>query len=276
MTEMFQFFVTFSSPLHPRTRIRARSDRFRALLIVNTKIQERALHDRPREKLLIYGEDDLSDEECVALVVGSVAARPALDVARQLLQEFGPLRSLQMAEGWELVRRGKLGAAGAASLKAAFALGRRAARSTVDPLLRIRGGADLYERFRARFHGARKETFMAIYLDGRNRLVREERVSEGTLNAAVVHPREVFGPALRCGAASVVVFHNHPSGDPAPSAEDFAVTSRLRDAGVLVGIPLLDHCIIGDERYFSFLERGYITHTNVSVPMGPEIKLEMS
>lgn len=102
--------------------------------------------------------------------------------------------------------------------------------------------------------------FFAIYLDGRNRPIREERVSEGTLNAAVVHPREVFGPALRIGAASVLVVHNHPSGDPSPSAEDLAVTSRLRETGALVGIPLLDHCIVGDDRYFSFLERGYMNH----------------
>lgn len=223
-------------------------------------MRDRAPFDRPREKILVFGEDDLSDEECVALVVGSVAARSAMSVARDLLQTFGGLRSLQLADGWELVRDGRLGVAGAASLKAGFAIARRAARAAHDPTLRIRGGADVYERFRARYQGARKESFFAVYLDGRNRLIREERVSEGTLNAAVVHPREVFGPALRLGAASVLVLHNHPSGDPSPSSEDFSVTSRLREAGALVGIPLLDHCIIGDERYFSFLERGYLNH----------------
>lgn len=219
-------------------------------------MRERPLVERPRERLFLFGEDDLSDAECVALVVGSVAARPSLEVADSLLAAFGSLRGLQRADGWELVREGKLGIAGAASLKAAFALSRRASRAGFDPGLRIRGGADLFERFRERFSAARKETFFAVYLDGRHRVVREERISEGTLNAAIVHPREVLGPALRSGAASFVVVHNHPSGDPSPSPEDFAVTRRLQEAGDLVGIPLLDHLVVGEDRYCSFLERG--------------------
>ena len=214
--------------------------------------------DRPRERLFLFGEDDLSDAECLSLVVGNVASRPSLEVAEQLIAGFGGLRALQRADGWELVRRGKLGIAGGAALKASFALSRRAARGALDPNQRIRGGGDLFERFRERFAAAQKEIFFAVYLDGRNRVVREERVSEGTLNAAIVHPREVLGPALRMCAASLVVVHNHPSGDPAPSAEDFAVTRRLAEAGEIVGIPLLDHLIVGEERYCSFLERGLL------------------
>ena len=207
---------------------------------------------------MVFGEEDLSDAELVALVVGSVAARPALDVASELIAAFGGLRSLLAADPAELVRAGKLGAVGACALRAASVLARRAARAALDPERRVRSGADVFERYRALLAGARKETFLAVYLDGRNRVVREERVSEGTATSALVHPREVFGPALRAGAVSAVVVHNHPSGDPTPSAEDFEVTRRLRASGDLVGIPLLDHLVVGADRYFSFLERGLL------------------
>lgn len=231
-------------------------------------MRERTLAERPRERLLLFGEDDLCDSECLALVVGNVAHRSALAVGRELLERFGDLRAIHKADGFELVREGRLGVAGAAALKAAFVLGRRALRVPPDPASRVRSGADLYEQFRARFANARKENFMVVCLDGRNRVMREERVSEGTLNAAIVHPRDVFGPALRVGAASIVVLHNHPSGDPAPSAEDIAVTARLREAGALVGIPLLDHIILGDERYYSFLERGALVHGGAPPTLG--------
>ncbi|MFN0206719.1 MAG: DNA repair protein RadC [Planctomycetota bacterium] len=225
-------------------------------------IQERPFAERPREKLFLFGEDDLTDAECLALVVGNVASKPAISVAVDLLTKFESLRNLQKADPWELIKIGRLGSAGAASLKAAFIIGKRSARPLVDPLQRIKTGADLYERFHARCQGLRKEFFFAIYVDSRNCILREERVSEGTLNAAIVHPRDVFGQALRIGAAGVLVIHNHPTGDPSPSAEDLAVTTRLRETGKLIGIPLIDHVIIGDERYFSFLERGYFQNEN--------------
>jgi DNA repair protein RadC len=228
---------------------------------VERQIRDREPADRPREKLFLFGEDDLTDIECVALVVGNVSTRSALDSAGTLLEAFGSIRNLQKADPFELVRLGRLGAAGAAALRASFVLGKRAGRPAAEPPQRIKAGTDLYERFRFRFAGLRKESFFAIYLDSRNCIIREERVSEGTLNAAIVHPRDVFGPALRIGAAGVCVVHNHPTGDPSPSAEDLSVTSRLRETGSLVGIPLIDHVIAGDDRYFSFLERGYF-HDN--------------
>jgi DNA repair protein RadC len=234
---------------------------------------ERCLRDvppleRPRERLFLYGGGELTDAECVALVVGNVAARSSLTVARALLDRFGSLRALDRADPYELVEQGTLGFAGAASLKGAFELSRRAALPCLDASRAVRSGSDLYDRYRGAFLALRKETFVAVYLDGRHRVVREERVSEGTLNAALVHPREVLGPALRIGAACFVVMHNHPSGDPTPSAEDLAVTRRLAEAGELVGIPLLDHLILGDDRYCSFLERGSLTRPRA--PAGEE------
>lgn len=125
---------------------------------------------------------------------------------------------------------------------------------------RIRGGADVRPIFEALVPaGETREHFVAVYLDGRNQVAGAQIVSIGTLNAAVAHPREIFRPAILVGAAQIIIAHQHPSGDPSPSAEDFAVTSRIREAGKLIGIPLLDHVIFGEIRYFSFLERGYMT-----------------
>lgn len=185
-----------------------------------------------------------------------------MHVAKQLLLEFHGLAALARADPFELVRSRTLGFASAATLKAAFELGRRACIPRLDPGRSIRSGADVFDRFGPTFSGLRKETFLALYLDGRHRVVREERVSEGTLNAAIVHPREVIGPALRIGAAAILVLHNHPSGDPTPSAEDLAVTRRLSEACELVGIPLMDHLVVGDHRYYSFLERGHLSRSS--------------
>lgn len=109
-----------------------------------------------------------------------------------------------------------------------------------------------------RLRDLRKEVFLALLLDGRNRLLREERISEGSLTSAIVHPREVFAPAIRESAGAIVVVHNHPSGDPTPSREDLEITARLAQVGRLVGINLLDHVILGDPGYLSLRERGYL------------------
>ncbi|MBL8693097.1 MAG: DNA repair protein RadC [Planctomycetes bacterium] len=220
----------------------------------------------PRERLLAFGEEDLSDAELVALVVGSVGSRPASAVAQRLLESFGGLRELALADPWDLIHQGPLGMAGACALRASFVMGRRAMRLPIAPQRVLRAGADVFERLRGRMGSLRKETFVALCLDGRHRVLREERVSEGTLNAAIVHPRDVYGPALRCAAAAIVVAHNHPSGDPTPSAEDHAVTHRLHEVGKMAGIELLDHVILGEDRYFSFAERGLLRGRAVEAP----------
>lgn len=128
------------------------------------------------------------------------------------------------------------------------------------PLLqRTRGASDLAEAARALIPADEREHFIVFLLDGRNRIKGYAEVSIGTLNAAIVHPRDVFRPAIVFGAASIVIAHNHPSGEPQPSAEDFAVTRRLREVGELVGVPVLDHVVVGDGRHFSFLESGALT-----------------
>ena len=128
----------------------------------------------------------------------------------------------------------------------------------------IRSPDDVYGHFAQRMRWHQQENFMVLLLDGRNRLIRESRVSQGTLNASLVHPREVFRSAVREAAASLVLVHNHPSGDPAPSAEDLEVTDRLVEAGRVLGIRILDHVVVAHQCYFSFREEGRLADTPAS------------
>ena len=148
-----------------------------------------------------------------------------------------------------------LSRAGSERLTAAFALGRRVERAARHPRASMRTPSLVHELLAPEMRGLERETFHALLLDGKHRLQHVSRVSEGTLTCSLVHPREVFGPALREGAAALIVAHNHPSGDPEPSAEDISVTRRLIEAGRLVGIPLVDHVVIGEGSYVSIRER---------------------
>ncbi len=162
-------------------------------------------------------------------------------------------------EAWEEVMRASLGVGTPGDVsrwEAVLELSRRALSAPPARPEPVRCAADLFRRFRFRFSGDRVENFLVLLLDPANRPVREVRVSTGILTASLVHPREVFAPALEERAAAVLLVHNHPAGDPAPSAEDREVTRRLRSAGGIVGIPVLDHVIIGDCSYFSFREDG--------------------
>ncbi len=140
-------------------------------------------------------------------------------------------------------------------LAAAFALGRRVETEARRPRPTLRSPSEVHGLLAPEVRGAAQETFHALLLDGKHRLRRREQVSLGTLNASLVHPREVFGAALREGAAALIVAHNHPSGDPEPSDEDLAVTRRLVEAGKILGVPLLDHVVIGERSFVSIRER---------------------
>lgn len=214
---------------------------------------------RPRERLLALGSAVLSSQELLALVLGSgVRAAPALELARHLLVRTGGLRGLAQLGARELLGLRGIGPAQAGRLAAAFELARRLAAEPAERGLVIRSGADVMRLLGPRVRDVRKELFFALLLDGRHRLLREERVSEGSLTSSIVHPREVFAPAIKESAGAIVVAHNHPSGDPTPSTEDLDVTARLAEVGRLVGITLLDHVILGDPGFVSLRERGYL------------------
>lgn len=218
--------------------------------------------ERPREKLLKRGVTSLSDAELLALLLrtgDSAAGRSAIDLGRELLTCFGgSLRALAQAELNELQQVKGLGLAKAASLKAAFALSARFQARPLVTLDRFTSPSQVFDYFHHELRDAVKEQFLVLLLDGKSRITRKVQVSEGSLNQSIVHPREVFAPAVRESAAAVIFIHNHPSGDPAPSREDREITRRLKEAGEILGIKVLDHVIIGDGVYFSFTESGLL------------------
>lgn len=225
--------------------------------------------ERPREKLLQQGAAALSEAELLALIIGSGDAgskRSALDLGRELLIEFKSLRSLADASCVEMQRVKGVGPAKATCIKAALDLARRV-REQERPLVcetRFTSASQVLEHLKSEefkhfsyeFRDVRKEYFMALLLDGKNRIIKRVRISEGSLNQSIVHPREVFNLAVRDSAAAMILLHNHPTGDPTPSAEDLEVTRRLCEAGELMGIKVLDHIIIGDGAFYSFTDHG--------------------
>lgn len=216
--------------------------------------------ERPRERLLAQGPQALTDAQILAILLRTGGAgQSALDVAHSLLQAFGGIRELGVAAPWELCQHPGVGPAKAAQLLAAFEIGRRVAARPLARGRRITTSRDLYEVVQAYLPHVRdrkKETFFVVLLDGRHQFITQVQVSEGTLNASLVHPREVFSPAIRHAAAAVVLLHNHPSGDPTPSPEDIQITRRLVQAGELLGIRVLDHLILGDRSYASLVDLG--------------------
>ncbi len=210
--------------------------------------------DRPRERLHALGPGALSSIELVALLLGTgIAGISAESLARSVLADVGGLRALARAAPAELATTAGVGVARAARLAAAFELGRRgiAEPAGAGPLL---GPADVATRLRPRLHGLTQEVFVVLALDARMRLIDAIEVAVGVLDGVVVHPREVFRPLIRRGAAAAILVHNHPSGDPTPSDADREVTRRLRAVGDLVGIPVVDHIVVGGDRFASIAE----------------------
>jgi len=213
--------------------------------------------DRPRERLDQKGVRALADAELIALVLRTGdRKRDAWTIGREALDRFGGLAGLAAATGPALEAMPGLGPAKSASLRAAIELARRIVDEPLERGQPIRSPADIQRHFRGCLRDRQRESFHVLLLDGRHRLIATEEVSVGTLTASLVHPREVFRNAIRNAAAALVLVHNHPSGDPSPSAEDRSVTERLRSAGLLLGIRVLDHVIVADSGYFSFREAG--------------------
>jgi DNA repair protein RadC len=202
----------------------------------------------------------LSPRELLAVLLGSGGAgRTALDLASEVLVRYGgSLRRLGAAEPGELATASGIGPARACALVAAFELGRRMTAEPARRDSRIQGPVDVFRRLGPALRDRKQEEFWAVYLDTQNRVICERCVTVGLLNSSLVHPREVFAPAIAHAAASVVLAHNHPSGDPDPSPEDLEVTWQLVESGRLLGIPVRDHIVIGDGRYISLLERGLV------------------
>jgi DNA repair protein RadC len=209
--------------------------------------------ERPRERLLELGPGALSDADLVALVFGSGSGgEGVLDVAARVTRSIH-LRRLHQTAVEDLLAIKGMGPARAAQLLAAAEIGRRL-WPDADPIPLVRGPETIFE-LTADIRRSNREHFVGFYLNSRNQVLRREIISIGSLNASIVHPREVFIPALAVSAASLILAHNHPSGDPSPSEEDLAITRRITESGRLLGIELLDHVVVARDAYTSFKER---------------------
>jgi DNA repair protein RadC len=216
-----------------------------------------APHDRPREKLERVGAGGLGDNELLAIVLGhGVPRASALELANAVLDAVGGLHGLARATPDDLRRVPGIGGARAAQLVAAVEAGRRTLLRIRRDRLQFVTPRDAAEFLVPQFGTRPVEQFGVVLLDTKHRVLRTTVLSVGTLDASIVHPREVFRAAASAGAASLVLFHNHPSGDPTPSDDDIALTKRLVRAGDLMGIAVLDHVIVAENRFYSLKERG--------------------
>lgn len=218
--------------------------------------------ERPRERLLRFGADGLSTAQLLAIILRTGGKdKSALELARELLLHFNSVKEIEDASVAEFLKIKGMGIAKIAQLKAAFELGKRLLQSRGNNLSQMpsfKNSKEVYEYYRPKFYGLKKERFLCAMLDAKNRLFKETIVSDGTLTSSPVHPREVFRYAIKEAAASVLFVHNHPSGDPTPSRDDINITERLVKTGEIVGINVLDHLIISENKYISLMEKGYL------------------
>ncbi len=223
-------------------------------------IREIPEEERPREKLIRLGEQSLNDSELLAILLGAgTPGENVVQLAQRILSEAGDLTTLSSMSVRELCGKFRgIGPARATQLKAALELARRHVVQASRKRVHFSNSHRVFEYFRERFRGSQQEEFWTASLDAKNKLLKESQITKGTLMGSLVHPREVFHLAIRDSAAGIIILHNHPSGDPQPSAEDRKVTAQLAEAGKVLGIPLLDHIIIGNDCYFSFKDAGLL------------------
>jgi DNA repair protein RadC len=221
-------------------------------------IRDLPLSERPRERLQKLGVEALSAQEILAVILGrGVAGESVMVTAQRLLSRFGNLKGLASASVEELSQIKGIGLAKAAQIQAAFELASRVegySEAGDKPI--VKTPEDVASLIRSRLKGKKKEYFLALLLDTRNQLIKVSEISIGSLDASIVHPREVFKEAISASAAAVIFAHNHPSGDATASEDDINLTKRLAGAGEIVGIDVLDHIIIGDKKYLSLKREG--------------------
>lgn len=215
--------------------------------------------ERPREKLLNHGPETLSDAELLGILIGSgIGKTTALDLGKNLLIEHRSLRGLARTSPSDLRKVRGIGRVRSVELVAAFELARRLQAEREERLTTLRSPEDVASLFVPKLRDLKREVFYVILLNSANGLLKEVKISEGHLNASVVHPREVFKAAVDELAASVILVHNHPSGNPEPSAEDINVTKQIVEAGRVMSIEVLDHIIVAGNGYLSMAERGFV------------------
>ncbi len=221
------------------------------------KIKDLPKIERPREKLIAKGAENLKDSELLAILLRTgTIGKNVIEIASQILTKYSKKRLLQMTYA-DLSKISGIDSAKATTLLAAFELSKRALEVNDTNLPVISDAKDAVAQL-SDMRDLKKEHLVALYLNAKNQLVHKETISMGTLNANLVHPREVFEPALKYSAAQIIAAHNHPSGDPKPSEDDLDLTKRLTEAGKMMGIDVMDHVIVSKNSYFSFKEEKLI------------------
>lgn len=226
----------------------------------NYTIKELPITERPREKLYTHGPGALSNEELIAIIIRTGNKNDsAIDLARKILSKDNRgLVHLRDTTLQSLMETKGIGECKSAQILAAIELGKRINYKDALDKVKITDPLTIANLYMDEMRYLQKEHFRILLLDTKNQIIVTEEISVGTLNASIVHPRDVFKAAIKRNANSIILIHNHPSGDPTPSNEDINITNRLIDAGNLIGIKVLDHLIIGDNRYISFKEKNLI------------------
>jgi len=220
--------------------------------------------EKPRERLLRHGPHNLSDAELLAIIIGSgsfFSGMNAIDTARTLLKKYETLEKISEAIPEELMTIKGIGPTKSSKLCAAFELSRRLLSKKPPAGYRVLSSRNVFDFLNGKLTGQKKELFYTILLNGKNKILKYELISLGSLTSSIVHPRESFLPAIKYSAAAVIFAHNHPSGDPTPSQEDKLITRRLFEAGEILGIKVLDHVIIGDNNYYSFADNNELIYS---------------
>jgi len=222
-------------------------------------VRDLPIEERPRERLQRIGVDNLSTQELLALVIEKGGkGQSVLTLAQNLLAHFGNLNNIKNASIEELKKIKGIGFATACKLQAAFKLGEKAELHLPKYGEKIEGPESVFSLLKNEIGDKKKESFYILSLTTRNNLISVDKVSTGTLSASLAHPREVFLPAIKNSASTVIIVHNHPSGDPQPSEDDLEITKRLLEAGKILGIHVIDHIIVTKTKYFSFKDKRLI------------------
>ena len=220
-------------------------------------IKDVPVEERPRERMTRYGAAVLNHAELLAILLRTgTVSESAVDLAKRVLHESGGLRDLVTMSIDEMTKIKGIGVAKALQIKAGFELGKRASKSFFGERHTIRSPEDVSRMLMEELRYEQKEKFLCVFLNTKNHVIGQEVLSIGSLNATIVHPREVFRAAIQKSSSAIICVHNHPSGDPTPSREDIDMTTRLIEAGLIVGIDVLDHIIIGDQTFVSLKEQG--------------------
>ena len=226
--------------------------------INKVRIQDIPEEERPRERLIRNGPESLSNAELLGVVLRTGSNKEnVVSLSSRIFSEYS-IKQLSLANVSRLMQVHGVGKAKAAQIAAVFELARRLETFVEEPKRKICSPKDVYTFMYPKMREQKKEKFITLCLDTKNQILKEEVISIGSLNASIVHPREVFKSALMESSASVIMVHNHPSGDPSPSREDIMVTEKMIEGGKLLGIDVLDHIIIGEGRYVSLKDEGFV------------------